>query len=700
VQERGTDSLTGAVIDQRYLIKSRLARGGMSTVYLATDQRLERDVALKVLYPHLAEDSSFLERFEREAKSAARLSHPHVVGVLDQGTDGSLAYLVMEYVPGRTLRALLDDQGPLSPRQALALLDPVIEGLAAAHAAGLIHRDVKPENVLLAADGRIKIADFGLARAVTANTSTATLVGTVAYIAPELVTDGAADARADIYSAGIMLYEMLTGRQPFSGEAPIQIAFQHVHSTVPAPSAVIPGLARDLDELVQWCTAQDPEERPVDGTALLGELRHIRTALSDAELDFDGGAVPAPGFTGAAATEVVRSPASRPQSTEVIRGADHPTAVIAAGHHPTQALPDLRQGGLGGAGDTGRAGGAGGGFSPGGGRQLSQRTQDRLARKDFKAYQKRQARAAQRPEHSLRRGNPRRRAALWIALFAVLAVLAAAGGWFFGSGPGAAVELPEVSNRPVAEAQAVLAGLGLSSRTEEAFDDNIGNGLVVRSEPEAPAMIRKFQPVVLVVSKGPELFEVPNLLQKDVGAATEDLREIRLTLGQVTEAYDETVAAGLIVAQEPRADDQVRRGTPVNLVVSLGPEPIDVPVVTGMSQDEAVQALADAGLRASIAPETVYDGDVPAGAVAAQRPDSGRLNRGDAVTLTISRGPRMVDVPSFIGQPVNQARRELERLGFRVEVDEILGGFFGTVRAQDPVDESVPEGSLITLTVV
>jgi eukaryotic-like serine/threonine-protein kinase len=699
VQERGTDSLTGAVIDQRYLIKSRLARGGMSTVYLATDQRLERDVALKVLYPHLAEDSSFLERFEREAKSAARLSHPHVVGVLDQGTDGSLAYLVMEYVPGRTLRALLDEQGPLSPRQALALLDPVIEGLAAAHTAGLIHRDVKPENVLLAADGRIKIADFGLARAVTANTSTATLVGTVAYIAPELVTDGAADARSDIYSAGIMLYEMLTGRQPFSGEAPIQIAFQHVHSTVPAPSAVIPGLARDLDELVQWCTAQDPEERPVDGTALLGELRHIRTALSDAELDFGGGTASAQGFTGAASTEVVLSPASRPQSTEVIRGADHPTAVIAAGHHPTQALPDLRQSGLEGAGDSGHAGDAGG-FSPGGGRQLSRRTQDRLARKDFKAYQKRQARAAQRPEHSLRRGNPRRRAALWVALFAVLAVLAAAGGWFFGSGPGAAVELPDVSNRPVAEAQAVLAGLGLSSRTEEAFDDNIGNGLVVRSEPEAPAMIRKFQPVVLVVSKGPELFEVPNLLQKDVGAATEDLREIRLTLGQVTEAYDETVAAGLIVAQEPRADDQVRRGTPVNLVVSLGPEPIDVPVVTGMSQDEAVQALADAGLRASIDPETVFDRDVPAGAVAAQRPDSGRLNRGGAVTLTISRGPRMVDVPSFIGQPVNQARRELERLGFRVEVDEILGGFFGTVRAQDPVDESVPEGSLITLTVV
>ncbi|MFD1212732.1 protein kinase, partial [Arthrobacter sp. GCM10027362] len=286
MQEHVADPLVGVIVDGRYRVESRLARGGMSSVYLATDTRLDRPVALKILYPHLAADRFFLERFEREAKSAARLSHPHVVGVLDQGHDGDVAYLAMEYVPGHTLRDTLNEKGALTPRLALALLDPVVEGLSAAHRAGLIHRDVKPENVLMSSDGRIKIGDFGLARASAASSSTATLIGTVAYIAPELVANGAADARSDIYSVGIMLFEMLTGRQPFTGESPIQIAYQHVNSTVPRPSSLVPGLAPDLDELVQWCTARDPEQRPHSAEDLLGELRHIRTTLSDRALDF------------------------------------------------------------------------------------------------------------------------------------------------------------------------------------------------------------------------------------------------------------------------------------------------------------------------------------------------------------------------------------------------------------------------------
>ena len=232
-----SDALVGNLVDNRYQVQSRLARGGMSTVYLATDQRLERDVALKVLHPHLADDPQFLDRLGREAKAAARLSHPHVVGVLDQGEDGRLAYLVMEFIKGHTLRDVLNDKGALSPRLALALIDPVVEGLGAAHAAGMIHRDIKPENVLIADDGRIKLGDFGLARAISTSTSTGALIGTVAYISPELVLGKQADARSDIYSVGIMLYEMITGRQPFDGDVPIQVAYQHVNSTVAAPSA-------------------------------------------------------------------------------------------------------------------------------------------------------------------------------------------------------------------------------------------------------------------------------------------------------------------------------------------------------------------------------------------------------------------------------------------------------------------------------
>ena len=212
-----SDPFVGTLVDNRYAILSRLARGGMSTVYLATDQRLDRDVALKVLHPHLASDEGFLNRLGREAKAAARLSHPHVVGVLDQGNDGQTAYLVMEYIKGHTLRDVINQKGALAPRLALALIDPVVEGLGAAHAAGFIHRDVKPENVLIAEDGRIKIGDFGLARAVTTTTSTGALLGTIAYLSPELVLGKPADARSDIYSVGIMLFEMLTGRQPFDG---------------------------------------------------------------------------------------------------------------------------------------------------------------------------------------------------------------------------------------------------------------------------------------------------------------------------------------------------------------------------------------------------------------------------------------------------------------------------------------------------
>ncbi|WP_230011022.1 protein kinase, partial [Microbacterium sp. Bi128] len=285
MQEYVSDALVGNLVDNRYQVQSRLARGGMSTVYLATDQRLERDVALKVLHPHLADDPQFLDRLGREAKAAARLSHPHVVGVLDQGEDGRLAYLVMEFIKGHTLRDVLNDKGALSPRLALALIDPVVEGLGAAHAAGMIHRDIKPENVLIADDGRIKLGDFGLARAISTSTSTGALIGTVAYISPELVLGKQADARSDIYSVGIMLYEMITGRQPFEGDVPIQVAYQHVNSTVAAPSLEVPGLAAEIDELVQWCTDRDPDKRPVDGSALLSELRHIRTNLSDAELD-------------------------------------------------------------------------------------------------------------------------------------------------------------------------------------------------------------------------------------------------------------------------------------------------------------------------------------------------------------------------------------------------------------------------------
>ena len=519
MQENVSDRLVGSLVDNRYQVNSRLAGGGMSTVYLATDQRLDRNVAIKVLHPHLVNDGSFLDRLSREARSAAKLSHPHVVSVLDQGHDGPTAYLVMEYIKGHTLRDVIREKGALSPRLALALIDPVVDGLGSAHAAGLIHRDVKPENVLIADDGRIKIGDFGLARAVTTTTSTGTLIGTVAYLSPELVLGQPADARSDIYSTGIMLFEMLTGKQPFDGDVPIQVAYQHVNSIVAPPSSLVPGLAAEVDELVQWCTAKDPEKRPVDGNALLSELRHIRTNLSDAELDLQPPAARWESSPPAAPQRLPSRPGNPASQTEVLsqtqdravqdqavqdwaeqdqalqdqtRGGHRPTEVISHTNNPTTVFParrlppgygvdpdndfdagaDIEGADFGGAdadvdrphnsqpGAVARSGAglARGRTAPGQG-VLSKREQRKQDRVDERA----RARAAATPLRTLREGNARRRGVLWIVILVIAALLATGAGWFFGMGPGSPGTVPSVANRTVAEAQQLLRAAGFQS---------------------------------------------------------------------------------------------------------------------------------------------------------------------------------------------------------------------------------------------
>ena len=235
--DRSADALIGRVLDGRYRVGPKIARGGMATVYEATDLRLDRTVAVKVMHEGLVDDEEFVSRFQREARAAARLAHHNVVAVFDTGDDNGTLFLVMEYVPGLTLRDLIRKEAPMSPAKALAMIEPVLSALAAAHDAGILHRDVKPENVLLADDGRVKVADFGLARAINSETQhTATggvLIGTVSYLSPELVVNGKADARADVYAAGVLIYEMLTGHKPHQADSPIQVAYKHVHEDIP-----------------------------------------------------------------------------------------------------------------------------------------------------------------------------------------------------------------------------------------------------------------------------------------------------------------------------------------------------------------------------------------------------------------------------------------------------------------------------------
>ncbi|HEV2089072.1 MAG TPA: protein kinase, partial [Cryptosporangiaceae bacterium] len=276
------DPLVGAVLEGRYRIRGRIAHGGMATVYDAVDERLERTVAVKVAQPGFAGDPLFVERFLREAKAAAALNHPNVVAVYDQGHHHGLAFLVMEQVRGRTLRDVLSERGRFSVAQAVTVMESVLDALSAAHRYGLVHRDVKPENVLVGLDGQVKVADFGLARAAEGPQSNATrdvVMGTIAYVSPELITSGTADTRSDVYSAGIMLFEMLTGAVPYAGASAVNVAFQHVRSDVPPPSTRAPGVPAQLDELVGRATRRDPGARPPDAGAFLAELRHVRADL-------------------------------------------------------------------------------------------------------------------------------------------------------------------------------------------------------------------------------------------------------------------------------------------------------------------------------------------------------------------------------------------------------------------------------------
>src|SRR5215469_4603595 len=271
----------GQLLDGRYRVESLIARGGMATVYLGTDTRLDRTVALKIMHAELANDEDFVRRFVVEARSIARLSDPNVVTVFDQGTDGRTLYLAMEHVPGRTLRDLLNERGRLGPREALDLMDGVLAGLAAAHDAGIAHRDVKPENVLLTDSMVVKVADFGLARllAGTSETKTGMIIGTAAYLAPEQVAGQTADARTDVYAAGVMLFELLTGTQPHTGDTPLAVAYKHVNEVVPPPSSVVPGLPPALDMLVALATSRDPELRPGDAGQFLRAVTAARHGL-------------------------------------------------------------------------------------------------------------------------------------------------------------------------------------------------------------------------------------------------------------------------------------------------------------------------------------------------------------------------------------------------------------------------------------
>ncbi len=641
------DALIGRTLDGRYRVLRRLADGGMATVYLAVDERLDREVALKVMRPHLVHDESFVTRFRREARSSASLSHPNVVAVFDQGEDDGNIFLAMEYVPGQTLREVLRAEGALSPRAALDVLEPVLLALAEAHASGLIHRDVKPENVILNTNGTVKVADFGLARAVSSQTMTSSsglLLGTVAYLSPELVERGVADARSDVYAAGLVLFEMLTGTKAFTGETAIHVAYQHVHGGVPVPSSRVPDLPPALDELVAVATARDPDERPADAGAFLALVRQTRTTLSLGDLD------------------------ARPEGRAAVVAAAVPTS--------TAALP-LHQG----AGAVADASGLQSGVVA-------------LPRSDTAAMSI--------PPPALRGvvvAGPHARPRRWWPAVVGSALIAALTAWFFFLGPGATATVPSVVGSTEEEAVEAVRAASLEPSVSRAFDEKVPTGTVVSVQPGAGETTQRGAQVAVVVSKGPERYAVPPVVGMTLAEARARIGEVNLAVGKVTEAFNEKVPEGQVVSAKPGPGASLKKGTAVAMTVSKGREPIKVPDLTGKDAGNASRTLKDLGLRVD-ASATENSDTVPKGRVVRQDPRDGTLFRGDTVRLVVSKGPVLVEVPNVVGQRLDEARRALEGAGFTVEVRRALGGFFGRVRLQDPEGGRAPKGSTVTITIV
>ncbi|WP_291279902.1 PASTA domain-containing protein [Galactobacter sp.] len=685
------DPMIGSLLDERYAIERRIARGGMATIYLAMDTKLQRKVAVKVLYPHLAEDPSFVRRFEAEAIAAAKLSHPHVVSVYDQGVDGDTAYLVMEYVPGATLRDVIKTQGRLSPRATLQLTDALLSGLAGAHQAGLVHRDVKPENVLLAPDGRIKVTDFGLARAASAHTATGALIGTVAYVSPELVTGTPADTRSDLYAVGIMLYEMLTGAQPFTAETGWQVALKHVNETVPPAGESVVGLAPDLEEVVAWCTRHDPEDRPHDAEALRQELDHIRAGMTPAQLDLGeprttlstllastlavlrrsdparaaGSGANASTNAAARGTTVVGQ-AGDQDATAAVRPTDPeaPTEALRASGATTantRALP-VHGGRTDQDAAEARSAATPMGTDPTGTTKLgAPHTVPRLPRdtaqvstsaetrplsnREERALMRRRAKEAQQPTTFLQRPGAKKRVAIWLSIVIIVAALLGGAGWYFGAGPGGKVLIPDLQGRSAAQATADLSDQGLSVKEKKVFDETVGQGKVVGTDPEAGEHIRKFTPLTVMISKGPHLYAVPNVVGMTEDQATSALEKAHLKAGTITEDYDESVDVGKVLRQSEETGATFRSGTTVSLVLSKGPAPIDVPDLKNLDADAAQALLSAAGL-GSVQGEDVFSDDVEAGRVAEQSPEAGSSDdKGATITWHLSKGPEKTGNP-------------------------------------------------------
>ncbi len=630
----------GTVIDGRYRVISRLGSGGMADVYLAEDELLGRQVAVKLLHHHFAEDQEFVERFRREASSAAALSHQNIVAIFDRGSWEGTYYIAMEYVAGRSLKSIVREQGPLEPAAAIDIVVQILRAARFAHKRGVIHRDLKPHNVILDEEGRARVTDFGIARAGASDmTLTGSIMGTAQYLSPEQAQGHVVSEASDLYSIGVIFYELLTGTVPFEGETAVAIAFKQVAADPAPPSAVNPAVPPALDAVVLRALAKDPAARYTDADEFIAVLLRERAALPAQAVPAGAWAAGAAAAAAAAAGVGGRAPPLPASSGQGAHGSAPPMLI--------------------GAGADGASG------EPG-------------------------------PE----RRRSRRRALAWTLAAILLAGAAAAAVLLATASSGAAV--PAVTGETEQSAIAELQHAGLVPSVSLSPSTTAPSGIVVSQNPAHGASVARGSRVGIVVSSGPATTPLESVEGLPAAQALKRIEAQGFKPTRRSQPSS-TIPAGHAIGTDPAAGTPVKQGSSVAVLISSGPASVHVPDVTGESRASAEAAITGAGLTVGAVTSRAAPGQT-AGSVISQSPHGGASARsGASVTLLIAKAPSEATVPTVVGQTQAQAEAALHGAGFRVSMRTATASEpskAGNVISQSPTGgRRVRKGSTVTITV-
>lgn len=660
------------LLSNRYEIGRLLGRGGMAEVYLARDTRLHRTVALKVLRSDLARDPHFQERFRREAQSAAGLNHPTIVGVYDTGEDHrteptgeevTIPYIVMEYVEGDTLRSFISAENPMSEQRASAVMEGVLSALEYSHNAGIVHRDIKPGNIMITKNNEVKVMDFGIARAVSestaAMTQTQAVMGTAQYLSPEQARGQQVDARSDVYSAAVVLYELLTGRPPFTGDSPVSIAYQHVRETPVVPSTYNPNLGKYMDAVVLHGLAKDREVRYQSAADFAKDIRDAAAGREPRILGAAAAGAAGPASAEAATQVLSPSDFSTPDSFQ-----DQETQIIPAHTAPlaTSSAP------------------AAGSASPA--PRGAHSAIEEIAPEDEK----------------------KSHAGKWIAALIVLLLVVAGAAWWFIAQQNREpeqVSVPSVVGMAESDAKNTLTEAGLTPQFSEEASTEVDEGLVISTDPEADTDVVKGSTVNVVVSSGPDAAAVPKLEGLTKDEAKQALEEAGFSMSVAGTEDSAEFEKDVVLRSEPSEGASAPEGSAVKVWVSSGQ--VEVPSVVGFTQSDAEQALKDAGFEVTVAGREAKDGET-IGTVLEQTPAEGKAAKGSTVRLVVAAEAGPVTIPNVVGQTLEEARARLSdpalNLGTHVQEEFSATVEKGRVIRTDPeVNSEVKSGSSVTIIV-